>query len=316
MSVETPRYPLQHPEIHSFFANWTGKFQEQFVEELASYSLETKRIPDPYHFEITANGELFSPTAHCKVKDKIEDKTGPLGSLEYQVLLSIEQWAAKSSKGSIAWISPPHPEIYPTTKIIISQIEYQNGVKRLFNRAIILDFDENKCLEFAQSLAQFSQNRPLLAHLDQIRVTPLILNTRISWIHILGELIDDPLLWETIRNGEDQRAKQEALRQARVVQKQFSITHDYRYSDEATMAVMQMLGPKSGSCPVVFKSTAFGVVAGSSLTVGSSGFSESDSKGSLYFPCPACGTMNKRPREGYAERCQNPGCPSPEAVRC
>ena len=46
------------------------------------------------------------------------------------------------------------------------------------------------------------------------------------------------------------------------------------------------------------------------------GFGESDSMGSLYFPCPACGAINKRPREGYVERCQNPACTSPEAVRC
>ncbi|MBI2335015.1 hypothetical protein HYU96_04425 [Candidatus Daviesbacteria bacterium] len=46
------------------------------------------------------------------------------------------------------------------------------------------------------------------------------------------------------------------------------------------------------------------------------GLGESDSMGSLYFPCPACGAINKRPREGYVERCQNPDCISPEAVCC
>lgn len=46
------------------------------------------------------------------------------------------------------------------------------------------------------------------------------------------------------------------------------------------------------------------------------GFGESDSMGSLYFSCPACGAINKRPREGYVESCQNSACISPNAVRC
>lgn len=43
---------------------------------------------------------------------------------------------------------------------------------------------------------------------------------------------------------------------------------------------------------------------------------EPDSKGSLSFPCPACGHINKRPREGHVESCQNSACPNPAAVRC
>lgn len=46
------------------------------------------------------------------------------------------------------------------------------------------------------------------------------------------------------------------------------------------------------------------------------GFGESDSMGSLYFSCPACGAINKRPREGYVESCQNSACISPDAAHC
>lgn len=60
-----------------------------------------------------------------------------------------------------------------------------------------------------------------------------------------------------------------------------------------------------------------GFIAGATGWIGGLlGFGESDSMGSLSFPCPACGAINKRPREGYVERCQNPDCLSPEAVRC
>lgn len=57
-----------------------------------------------------------------------------------------------------------------------------------------------------------------------------------------------------------------------------------------------------------------GVSLGSAISGG--GFLESDSMGSLKFPCPACGWINERPREGYVELCQNPNCPSPTAVAC
>lgn len=36
-------------------------------------------------------------------------------------------------------------------------------------------------------------------------------------------------------------------------------------------------------------------------------FGESDSMGSLYFACPVCGAVNKRPWEGYVDSCQSCG---------
>ncbi len=263
---------VERPEITSFINAWQNKPKEQVVEELASYSLETKRIPDPYHFVVATNGELFSPTAHCKIKDTVEDRTSHLGQLEYQAVISIEQWAAGSNEGAVAWVSPPYSGVYPTSKIIISEIEYQNGNKRLFNRAIVLDFDEKKCLEFVKQLVQYSQDRPMLTHLDQIRSTPIILNTRgLSWINILQELIDDPVLWESVRNGEDLRAKKETLRQAARVQKDFfTTTRPYTLpSDETRTAVLQILGSRGGSCPVrLTKRTAFQTFSEGSLIIG------------------------------------------------
>jgi len=39
-----------------------------------------------------------------------------------------------------------------------------------------------------------------------------------------------------------------------------------------------------------------------------------DGKGSIKFDCPACGTENTRPYDGYVHRCQNEDCPDPKAV--
>ncbi|MCL4366145.1 hypothetical protein M1437_02865 [Patescibacteria group bacterium] len=324
---------------------WQNTVPEQFVEELASLSQETNRIPDPYTYLISPQGELFSPTANCLVKDdKAMDKTSPLGQLEYQAVLATEQWAASSSEGVSVWISPPKANVYPTSKIIIQEIQYEDGVKKVFNRAIVLDCNEEECMRFAWNLTSFSQNKPVFKDVDQIRAVPLILNTDKPWIDILEKLIDAPKAWAMIRNGEDKQYKKEALKQATEVQKQFfannrvlaeaSNQFDYyggrqlvyhevaslSYSDEAKMAIMQMLGNHSGSCPPRSSSgsrTAFQTVAGSAVAIGRGGLLTPDSKGERTFPCPACGYINERPYEGFVESCQNPGnCPDRSAVRC
>ena len=288
MSVET----LQHPEIDTFTQIWRGKGQEQAVEELASYSLETKRIADPYYYLVNGNGELMSPTAHCRIRDVVQ-RTQPLGELEYQALLKTEQWVKGCSKGVVAWVSPPHQGIYPTSKVIISEIQINEGVKILFNRAIVLDYDEKKCFEFAQSLANYSQDRPLLSHLDEIRATPFVLNTRgLPWIRIFEELIDDPVLWQEVREGKDKKAKEEAVVQARVVYQ--NLTNNHLPPQEIRMMVEGMLGERPGSCPVLFKGTAFQVFSSNSLELGTSSLSGSDQYGSLEFECPKCKKSNKR----------------------
>lgn len=307
---------LERPEITPFLSTWKDKSPEQVAEELASYSLETKRIPDPYHFLVSESGELWSPTAQCRVRDAVL-RIPPVGELEYQALTAIEQWVRVNNKGAIVWVSPPYPGIYPTSKVIISEIELEGGIKKLFNRALILDFDEVECLKFAQDLSNFSQNRPLLSSIHEVRATPLILNTKgRSWIYILQELIVDPVLWQMVRLDEDKKAKEEALIQARVVYQ--TLADKNMPMEDAGREILGMLGDKSVSCPLLAKAgTAFQVFSTNSLAFGTSGSTESDSKGPRKFPCPACGYINTRPYEGYVPSCQNPGiCRNRQAVKC
>ncbi|OGE65088.1 hypothetical protein A3I48_01395 [Candidatus Daviesbacteria bacterium RIFCSPLOWO2_02_FULL_36_7] len=289
---------------------WRNTAPVQFAEELASLSLETKRIADPYSYSITSDGELFSPTDHCLVKNTVDDKTSHLGKLEYEAVVALEEWAAKSKEGVGIWISSPYPGVYNKAAIVISEIEYQNGSKTLFNRKIVLDsFDEEKCMKLAWNLTGFSRNKPIFRNSDEIRAEILILDSQGKpWVDILEKLIDAPKVWTMIRNGEDKQYKKEALRQATMVQKQFFTDPRLSYSDEARMAVMQMLGSESGSCPPRSGSrgrTAFQTVAGSSLTIGSSGsFAESDEDGSLEFECHKCHKTNDRPRNGRRPSCK------------
>ncbi len=263
----------------------------QFAEYLASLSQETYRIPDPYFYSITASGELFSPIGQCLVKATIDDKTSLLGQLEYQAVLANEQWAAANKKGASIWISPPKAGVYPTSKIIVQEIIYEAGVKKVFNRAIVLDFNEEQCMKFAWNLTSFSLNKPIFRSSDGIRATPLILDEeKKSWVDILEKLIDAPKVWTMIRNGEDKEYKKEALRRAAMVQKQFFTDSRLSYSDEAKKAVMQILGLQGGSCPPRSGSggrTGFQVVSENAISYGgSSGSSGKDSD--FCRVCPIC----------------------------
>ncbi len=298
---------VDRPELSGFSQAWRTKAPSQAAEELASYSLETKRIPDPYYFLIDQDGDLFSPSAQIKVRSIIATNTR-IGVLEAMAFDAISKWARQEESGAIAWLSPPEPGVYPTSKIIISEIEKANGAKRLLNRAIVLDIDKDECLGLGQRLGSYSTNRPFLNHSDELRSTPIILDTQQRvWTEIMEEVIPDAFLWNGVRRGDEIFAKQEALREAERI-----FGHNYYDDREMQQDMQRMLGEKSGSCPIRFTSnkgqTAFQVFSSHSL--------EADSMGSLSFPCPACGTINKRPREGYVERCWNSGCPKPGAVAC
>lgn len=297
-------------EITPFLKIWENKPQEQAVEEFASYSLEKQGKVDPYYFTVDQDGDLFSPSAHSKVKKSIRIET-KIGRLETQAFNSISTWFRENSLGTIAWISPP-ADVYPVSKVIISSIEQKNGRKRLFNRSILFEWDEKDCLKFAQDLSEISQNRPLMTHLDQVRSTPLILDKDSKfWIYILEELIDDHTLWQTIRSGEDQLAKQEALEQAKSVFRElFSIRPMVEKLNFVRMRILPMLGNKPTSCrPNLSTSTASQIFSENSLTFISSGLVSKDSD--FCISCPVCGekincvvkTGGSCPKCGAVKRC-------------
>ncbi len=92
-------------------------------------------------------------------------------------------------------------------------------------------------------------------------------------------------------------------------------------SGEDFAAEIAYLKTRGGCPPGARGNVLSGISLGSSVEgVGGGGFVgtglESDSMGSLYFPCPVCKTINKRPREGFVERCQNERCLDRDKVRC
>lgn len=235
------------------------KSKEQTIEETASCSAESKRLPDPYYFLITTSGELLSPTAYCKVKGAV-DRSTYIGELEFQALEKIEDWLKDGGGGAIAWVSPPEEGVYLTSKVIVSQVEERDGAKVLFNRAIVLDIDEQRCAKLARDLTNLSANHPLLSSINEIRSNPLILNTPgLGWTYVLEELLPD-LNLEVIRTGEDKRRKAEAVHQAQRIYQEMLLKNG-RVDTEDLVAVASQTGMMGGyalSCPLVSsRKTAF-----------------------------------------------------------
>lgn len=266
--------PETHPELQKFVSTWQDKPKVQVVEEIASYCQETNRAPDPYYFLITPQGELFSPVAERKIKDVVVRDT-LIGKLEYQSLEKIEKWASSDENGVAAWISPPSPGVYPTSKIVISQKELHGKTKVLLNWAIVLDINEVECVKFAQNLEDFSSNRPFLSSIDQIRSNPLFLNTSgKSWTYILEELVPN-LSLQCVREGKDQELKNEAVKSAQKIYEELFMKTG-RVEMKTMVSKIRgtgMIGGYSGSCSAIVGKTAFQV------------FSEGEKE---YFQCPKC----------------------------
>jgi hypothetical protein len=270
-------------ELSEFIPNWSTKPPQQVAEELASYSLETKRIPDPWNFLIQENGKLITPDGRV-VENEIE-KDGFPYELEYRGLLSIQDWAGQSSEGFAAWISPPLEGFYPVAKIVISEIIPEDGQKRLFNRAILADISAEDCLYLASRLGL------QLDSADGLRETAAILGS--DWerlLIILEELTDIDQVRENIRMGKDLEAKEEALRVSRELTQEMGNLYGLLEA-----APNDFFGPHAVSCPPSGGSTsAFNAFSENAVNLSEASFDCPVCRGPIpagrgITTCPHCG---------------------------
>lgn len=139
----------------------------QITEELASLTHETHRVSDPYIFVVGCDG-LYTPTG-LSVARSIE-KTSYLGAAEWEGFQQIQYWATGDHPSTTAiWFSPPFEGFYFDSKVIISQISEIDGVRVVFNRALIFDINAIDLLNLANTV---SANMQITAP-EQLRNTIL-----------------------------------------------------------------------------------------------------------------------------------------------
>ncbi len=236
-------------EFQSYIPGLKEKSIEYVSEMLASYSLETKRVPDPYNFLISSEGKLISPINGQAITEVVNTDSY-LGQAELLALKRVEGLVKEEQDGIIVWISPHYRGVYNDVKVIVSEIIGQGKNRVLFNRAIILDINEADGLEFARGLSRYSKDKVEFSDLEQVRVTPLhIASLNLHWSYLLEELTETDQ-FRMIRGGSDIKAKEQALTQAEILIPKLLKGQDITSTG--------LVGESRGSCPV-FKSskTAF-----------------------------------------------------------
>lgn len=241
--------------------NWLGKPQVQVVEELASYSIETRGIPDVYFWYLDENGKLRTEDGRV-IEEEILSSGYPY-SLEYQGLSKIRDWAATNSEGFAAWISPRHPVFYPNdSKIIVSEILSEER-KIIFNRSMRFPISPEDCVRLAKSLGE----NP--ASPDDLRKNPIFLGS--SWTDLLlalREITDTSKVEEDIREGKDLEAKIKAVADSRKI-----VGEDPYLRNIANIAPQGFFGPVPVGC---HPRSAFSMFSERAFALG-------------HFDCPHCG---------------------------
>lgn len=246
----------QSLELSRYLPTWQDKPEAQVVEELASWSSETNRVPDPYFFIISPNGDLISPQTGEHIRDVVGRQrfTYALGEQEFKAFCGLERLSTEQPNRQFLWVSRPHPGLYNDTKFILSEVLQHGETRILFNRAIILDnFAEEDCSVLAEKLG---------VDMDSLREQPVALKTGDKhWAQYLDEIVKDDQMHqslEMIKQGIDVDFKKRALHTASLLYPQL-FRKGLGNSEDAVEVITAsgILGEYGGSCPT----TAGGTIA-------------------------------------------------------
>ncbi len=242
----------------NYIGSWNGSNKARIATELASIKLENQRIPDPYDFLIDLKtSKLKDLFTNRNIEDFI-DTTGYLGEIENIAFQKIQNWAVDTQSGVCLWISPPFYGVYPTSKIIVSEIVETSENKRLTNRAIILDWNAQEVYSKSMNLYFLQENgQPTPKDIEEIRAKPIFIQPdnyeRLS--QFLNYYLTTVTL-EYIESGEDIK------RQKELFDKYYGSINANGLSETQ---ILQLVDVMASSCPPSLmrnRMTAFRVMGG------------------------------------------------------
>lgn len=256
-------------DLQETIKDWIVSPATQESEELASQSMETKRIPDPYLFLIR-NGKLVSPSNGKNVEEAVT-RNNFIEEAEFQALLKIQDWANNEDQGTVLWFSPPYAGGYQCLKIVASEIKKLGGEKTLFNRALVLDVSSSHGLAIANLFHPEG-----IKHPEELRQTPIFIKKDDDWRQTLRFFTNQI---ELIDAGEDIKTKAETLKETGEIYRSIEaagIGESYASREAFRIAEERdLIGDRPDSCQTANTQSAFGVFFENSLTESS-------------FPCPRC----------------------------
>jgi hypothetical protein len=192
-------------ELDTFFQEVQGTVlcQRQY---LASWLMETQGKPDSYSF-IRRDGKLLDPTTGKPISTFIR-RDSYIGFADGVAFDKIEAFSRQELNKPIIWISPSYGDIYPVSKIIVSEIVGD----QLQNWSIKLNCDNDMCIKLANTLEGFEKYNLS----EQVRLHPIVwdIPNDKSWVDELSQIFfDEPELIQA-NTEQAQKDKEEALRQA------------------------------------------------------------------------------------------------------
>ena len=229
----------------------------QLVENIASDSHETRRIPDPYIFLVkdkkilTLNGEII---------EKSIRNDSNLDSMELKAFLEIQEWAENNNEGTAFWFSSPFPGKYDKGKVVASQILHYYEQKILFNRAIDLDVDSKTIISIANNISE-KAGPNLIVDSEELRQTPLFFgHDRLK--ALLNEISAYTNQSQMVEEGTDIDSKTVTYSKLLLIEKMsgflYSNTSDSQYFYAHQIAKEQgLIGKHIGSCGQSGKLSAF-----------------------------------------------------------
>lgn len=256
--------------------NWIVNPHSQATENLASEGHETKRISDPYIYEIK-DGKLL--TLNGEDIEEIMEKKTSLDWREYEAFIKEKNWTNSQEKGTIVWVCPSFPPKYPVAKAVVSEITpLVEGRRFLLNRNVVLDIGDSDVLELANQLSQSGKFKDK----EEVRKEPIVLPDYSSeyWQGILENYTDQV---KQIRTGEDILIKDKTLKQSERIINRVSTRYGFVVYDIAYKEAKEegIIGKHQGSCSGTSKSP-FSVFSENGLT--------QSGEITLECTCPFCQT--------------------------
>ncbi len=280
------------------------KHYGQIVQEAASYTQETRRIPDPYFFYFDEIQRKLTPPGSSVPIENFIRKSTYIDILEAEAFEKIQNMVGEHQSGLIIWLSPP-TNVYhdsKTTKIIIGEIQTEidnsavtSPTKMILNRAIILNWSLTESIQFARELTGNYYSE------CQLRKTPFYKPANESQI-VNRLLLSRTDQMKMIESGYDIETKSESLAKIDSLGNTINVyRNDTSAFEERLYAAIKSKGLVGNFRPRC-ELNAFALLGGSGISTGES------------FDCPKC--RNPIPSGRGIEVCPSCGAKKSDYKKC
>ena len=216
--------------------NWLPKEGESIkdaknraTQDFAAGSIEQRKGPleeriNVYTYTLGEDGYLYGYGKEVDKKPTLKWETKS-DYLENHAFLIIERWAGEDSSKYLAWFSPPGNEHgYTETRLVVSEIKKEKEKTLVVCRAFCLPYSEGECIDLAKEIAKTSNKN--IADIDSgntLRAFPIIFNPPkdMIWYEYLEEKIKEPDIWQKVKDGDDYKSKDEALKLSEPIVEQY-----------------------------------------------------------------------------------------------